>query len=111
MNTIPNLEIGTVQIEYRETGEVKSASFHPVPAIRFDSAVTRQLLTLDHPEGPHQLKNNSDLILAAWFTKLNEIELADRERYDIDSEIIRCDKYPNGSIQTCTIKYTFKSRA
>lgn len=110
MNTIPNLEIGTVEIEYSEKGEVKAASFHPVPAILFDSPVTSQLMALNHPAGPHQLKNNSDLILAAWFTKMNEIELADRDRYDINSEIVGCDKHPNGSIKKCTLKYTFKLR-
>lgn len=56
----------------------------------------------------YPMKSPNDL--AAWFTKMNEIELADRDRYDINSEIVGCDKHPNGSIKKCTLKYTFKLR-
>lgn len=32
-----------------------------------------------------------------------------KERHELDSEVIECDKYPNGSVKKCVLRFFFKS--
>lgn len=103
------LVIGKAVIEYDTTGKIKSATFEP--DVKIDLALTfgTQLQELDGPT-PEALKESADRVLSAWFSKMNEIELADRDHYEIASEIVSCDKYPNGSVEKCVLEYIFRER-
>lgn len=103
--------IGSVTMEYAETGKVIRGEFKPMMVIELDDALFTQLEALPQGEDASILQSNADLILAAWFSKSNEIELADREKWEIVSSVADCSKYPTGKVRKCVIEYTFKKRA
>lgn len=107
MNTNANKqEIGIAKIEYDKNGVVTSAEFEPTLKLNNPEALKAELSTIQCGDEP-TLKYNADLVLAAWFAKVSDIELADREKYKIESEIVTCAKYPNGLVKSCTMKFFF----
>src|SRR5579864_105088 len=83
-HTMEELQIGTAEIIYGEDGKVLRAFFTPKMQV---GNIASQLLQLE-PGKPERIKENAEMVLAAWFSKMNEIELADREHYKIESEIL-----------------------
>jgi uncharacterized protein YdeI (YjbR/CyaY-like superfamily) len=102
------LEIGITTIEYNEDTTVKIAKFTPTMEVSIPDELLQKLKESGEWKDPEKLKENSDFIFASWFSKMNDIELADREVSEIVSEIIVCEKYPNGNIKKCSMKYIFK---
>lgn len=103
-----NVEIGIVNIHYNEDGDVLSAVFTPTMVVPFDKRVLMQLQSVKASKDDGLLKENADMVLAAWFAKMNEIELADRDDYEVASEILKCIKHQNGMAKECVIKYSFQ---
>lgn len=106
-----NTEIGLVTIDYNPEGILVSANFKPTMQVEL-SDETKQSLNenLKNQENSDVLKENSDLVLGTFFSAMTEIELADREEYEIVSEIDKCDTYENGATKQCVIKYLFQKR-
>lgn len=105
-----NLEIGIATIEYSKGGEIASASFSPTMNFRADEELLSRLDFAPHASNEILLKEHADRVFSAWFNKMNEIELADREEYEIVSEIVECLKFESQEIKKCVIKFTFKKR-
>lgn len=107
-----NLEIGDAIINYREDGTVESASFVPKMKIEVGETVLKQLEAVNHSTVAAIVKTNADLILGSFFSKLSEIELGDRDHYEVSSKTILCERYkPSGNIKQCVIRYTYKESA
>jgi len=100
-------EIGVATIAYDEQGRVKNVEF--TPTLTIDP--TPLLPQFEHLSGNGDLstlKKNADLVLGAWFENVDVIELADRERYIIDSETLSCSLHPDGTIRECRFKFVFR---
>lgn len=102
-----NFEIGTVGITYDKQGTATKAEFNPTVGFNLDTNVIKQLASIKQQD-PEILKQNAGFVMAAWFSKLNDIELADRDKYEIATEIVSCDRYSDGKIKMCRIRFTFK---
>lgn len=102
-----NFEIGIVKIDYNEDGSIASASFVPHKEMKFDERVLQQITA--KPESPERVKEIADFVLGAWFSKMTFIELADPEKYSLQSEIVECLSFPKGTVKSCMLKYVFKS--
>lgn len=103
------LVIGKVIIQYDMTGKVTTSSFFPTMKIDLDPALV-QLMNSADGLNEQSLKQKADLVLGAWFTKMNEIELSDKYRYVVGSEVVECKKYSGGGIERCVLEYFFKER-
>jgi hypothetical protein len=101
-------EIGTVTTSYNQEGEAITIEFKSSMYIKSNENLLKQLRTVKSADDIQVLQTNSDLAVASWFSKITEIELTDPSEGQITSEIVSCDKYPNGKIQTCVLKYTFR---
>lgn len=103
------MEIGNVTMSYTEDGKlVKDQSFFtPTMKVVVDDNLFNQLIDIN-TGSQRALKEGADLIFAAFFTKTNDIELADREKYKIKSKVMECVKYSNKKVKRCVIKYTFE---
>lgn len=103
-----NTKIGTATLIFTETGEFKQGSFKP-DAISIPSTLLQLDLTqVDRCENVEQVQQKADEVFATWFSRMNEIELADREKYTIKSKVTRCVTFPSGRPQVCEIEYTFE---
>lgn len=114
MNTLTNLKIGTATMIYHQDGTMKEAFFNPT--IKLD-AKKDLLEKLQEIQGISQtsVKEKADLVFADWFNaiekQLDEIETADRTKFYVHSEIIKCDNYPNSnSVKECVVDYYFRER-
>lgn len=113
-------EIGIVTMNYNDEGEVTMASFKPTMSITIDKnlferfskigdtgkRIKKESPSVHYEEDSEMLRENAELVFASWFNKTNEIELADREKYKIISETIRCSKHFNGRIAECNIRFS-----
>ena len=103
-------KIGIATVNYDENGYPISQSFVPGTNVNPDDELLNQLKQIPVTDNSEVTKENADMILAGWWAKMNEIELADREEYKIYSNVINCVKYPNDLIKECSIEYIYKKR-
>lgn len=102
------LVIGNVLMMYDEEGNVINAIFDPTMKLDFKEPLSDQLQQIKCSEDVTTVQQNADTIFAGWFSKLNEIELADRTKYEIKSNVLDCEKYPNGKVKKCLIQYVYQ---
>lgn len=102
-------KIGRATIEYNEVGKVIGASFTPTMNIILEPNVLMQMGKVKDVKDVDVIKSNAELALASWFSKNNEIELADRDHYEIASETVECETHQNGNVKKCVIEFVFKT--
>lgn len=102
-------EIGIAKVQYDNHGRATEAEFVPTIKLNLKPSLLAQLASVNGKSQDHTI-DNANLILGAWFEKSNEIELADRDTYHIASEIVRCEKWSNGTVKVCEIRFVFKKR-
>lgn len=95
--------VGSAALEYDATGKLEAAVFHPKIKVDF-SDIEDQLgsctnKTLD------EVKKSAELLLATYFTKLNQIELRDIETQPLTLEIVAGEKYDNGLLKSVEIEF------
>ena len=98
-------QIGIATVNYDEAGNVVSANFEP--KLKVENVDVKQLLSIKADPDVDVVKHNAEMVMASWFTKINDIELADRDDYNIVSEVLRCERYDNDKIKTCSIAFYF----
>lgn len=105
-----NMQIGTANISYNEQGEIVSAIFTPSLEldVNEDEDLLKQLKSIPCTSNEEIIRENAALVLGGWWNQLNQIELADRDKWKMDSEIVACNKWPSGRVQMCSIKFTFR---
>lgn len=99
-------QIGIATMQYDESGKVIEAYFTPRDKVQ--GVDLNQLKTIQADQNIDVIRYNAEMVMAGWFSKVNEIELADRDHYKVTSETIWCDKYPNGSVKRCSIGFYFE---
>lgn len=100
-------QLGVATIIYDEQGNASLASFNPTLPTNVGTSILKTFKNIGNND-LDVIKQNADLTLAAWFSEVTNIELADRTKYEIVSEVLECEKFPNGNIKMCKISYTFK---
>lgn len=100
--------IGTTAIEYDERGCPTSVEFKPVLGVDLDEGLRRQLMEVAGDDGPMRIRTQSELVFAAWANRLSEIELADRERYEVAAELVACEKYDEARVRRCEMRFAFR---
>lgn len=77
--------------------------------VELDNITRGELLKqLSENKDEVKVKLSADLVLATWFNDILEIELADRDKYEVKSEVITCEKYDSGNVKLCVIDYYFQ---
>lgn len=106
-----NTEIGFVTTVYTELGDIvkELSAFKPTLQGTVSKDIEDQILNIKSSDSSEAIKSNAMLLLASFFNRMTEIELADRSEYEIDSEVIECDKYPDGAVRKCVLRFFFKS--
>lgn len=101
--------IGNATILYSREGKATHSFF--VPAIHTIpcDVIEAQLLTTT-PKTGEQAKEQAQRVLADWFSKVEDIELADRETGEITSTIVSCEKWDNDIPKSCTIEFVFVTK-
>lgn len=102
------LTIGKAIINYSPDGKVTTAHFEPAIRVNLVPWLENQLMDLKNSD-PEAVQKNADIVLGAWFSKMNEVELRDDTKVVV-SRIIDCEKYPDGTVARCVLEYTFQDR-
>jgi hypothetical protein len=102
------LLIGVASVGYNEEGQVEFANFLPEMQIDLDQRSLNNLKkVVNNSTNTETVKENADKVLAHWFSKINDIELAERPQFQVTSEIVNCEKHANGNVKLCVIRYSF----
>ena len=104
-----NTPIATVKIVYDKFGKLESYSLTPQLTFEVDpNAIINLQETLSESKEAEVLKQNADNVLASFFAKVNEVELADREKFQVVSEVIECVRNNFNKVRVCVIKYSLE---
>lgn len=94
--------LGTITLDYNESGTLLTGTFKP-------EAFTKGLIDVRPlPEG--EPTDHAQTIISAWFQRQNDIELADNEKYKIETTLETCDKWPNGHYRQAVLTVKFIQR-
>ena len=106
-----NIEIGYVSTNFDSGGAIVAAEFRPSITAVADEQLLHQFneIQVRNPL-PIRIRQAGEALIARFFSNATNIELADQEKYFIDSEVIRCDKHRNGIVKHCLVKYFLRSR-
>lgn len=95
------MNVGIVTLQYTEAGILDSYDFKSDIQLPKEFEIDK-LLVGDKIE---KIKATADLVMATWFNRVAEIELADRTEYTLVGETVMCDKYASGAVKACQIRY------
>ncbi len=102
------MKVGKVELQFGQTGEIVKAAFTPD---EFSPVgITEDLIKIKCSDDTEAIKHNADLILAKWINNINNVELADREMFELSSKVAICDKYESGMAKNVVIDYEFSPR-
>lgn len=104
------MKIGKVDIQYNENGKAQFARF-VADIEQFESPEILDQLSEIHGTSEEKILNNSVLILSAWFKrmedKLSTIELSDREKFEIQGVVEKCEK-EGEKLRSICVEYHLK---
>ena len=104
MDNKNKIDIGIATLRYTKEGELVSAAFEPLMMLKAcDKLIDQMKENNNKALGPINAIENAEFIFASWFSKMNEIELADRSEYTITTEEWKIDETDS----TCN-EYKFK---
>lgn len=97
--------IGTAALEYNEEGKLEAAVFYPKIKVKFDDI--KEQLGNCCSRSIDDIKNSAQLLLATFFSKMNEIELRDMEKTTLSADIVRSQNHDNGTIKEVEIEFVY----
>lgn len=97
--------IGVVVLSYNESGVPLTGAFQPakltVDTHEFEKLLLVPAKTLD------SVVTHAQAVLSDWLLKVEHLETADRETSRVETEVLSCDKWPNGTPKTCELAFYF----
>lgn len=89
--------IGVVTLKYNKTSESLYSIF--TPEIKVGKKNLPALDAVHISKNEEKMKEEVQEAVAKWFAGLNEIELADREKFVIKTNLVKCNKYKTGEVK------------
>lgn len=105
-----NKEIGIAHLYYKENGEFEEADFKPTITVKMSDKLLREFKKIEGGSNTNLIEFDANATLSTWFSEMNMIELADREKFEITSHVDRCIKWPNGKVRSIKIKFYFNEK-
>jgi|SRR5687767_1046513 len=104
--------IATVQAKFNRSGKIVDSFLTPNAKNMVASEELLEYINTIHrkPMPPMAIRTAGERLLAEYFNKITNMELADPDKYYIDSEMVACEKYRNGTTKKCVINFLFKKR-
>lgn len=105
-----DLQIGIATVQYDEQGKVTHARFKPTLEITVSPLLKDMLKDITATTDKETTLHNAEAAFASWFSKMTEIELADRDEYEIAVSNTTCHKHSNGIVSACYISFVFRKK-
>jgi hypothetical protein len=98
--------IGAAALEYNENGQLEAAVFHPKIKVNYDDIKAQ----LGDCKGKSidEVKKCAQLLIAAFFSKLSDIELRDVESTEIITDVVKGTRYESGGLKEVELEFIFK---
>lgn len=103
--------IGIVEFDYDESGKLIETAFAAEPMrIKVADDLTAKFSEITASNSQDEIKAQAEKVLASWWSNLNDMEIADRNKFEITSEVVGCDKYTDGKIKVCRVEFYFDEK-
>lgn len=99
--------IANATLAYNPDGTLESATLWPVKITKDDFV---NALGDCKNKTLEDVTKTAELMLGAYFNKMNEVELRDVETTELKAEVINCQKYDNGTLRHVEIKFIYKNK-
>lgn len=103
MNTEKRKVIGSAALEYNAFGKLEAAVFYP--KIKVELADIENQLGDCTNKTIEEVKHSAELLLAAYFTKINNIELRDMETQPLRLEVKNFEQHSDGLTKSIEIEF------
>lgn len=101
--------IGKVYLNYTEDGNLLSAAFSPKISVSAKDLLV-QLGNCTN-KSTEQIQETAQLLLAAFFNKVSDIELRDMEASEIEAKVVKVERYTATSdIKDIEIEFIYKEK-
>ena len=94
---IEDISIGTVTIRHNKNSKKVYTTF--IPTMQVTNRAEMPDLKSENCTDEQFLKEQVNNSISSWFAKTTEIELADREKYTIQSKEVSCKKYSTSEVK------------
>lgn len=106
-----NTPIGTVVLYYNEDSTVQTSVFTPDAITSSDDELADRMQSINAASDEKAIREQAEFMVSAWFARLNRIELADRDRYEIITDTVSCERWKRtGTTRKCTLHFTLKKK-
>lgn len=96
-------KLGTVHLEYKQDGSIKSASFVPEVKIEAKEGFVSQLNNLKSSDEPSKILNQARKVFSNWFNFMNQVEMGDAGTISSSINYESCERFGDGMIKKCEI--------
>lgn len=101
--------IGKVYLNYTEDGNLLAAAFSPKINVSAKDLIGQLGNCTNKSE--QQIQETAQLLLAAFFNKVSDIELRDMENTTIEAKIVKVERYTATSdIKDIEIEFIYKEK-
>lgn len=101
--------IGKVYLNYTEDGNLLAAAFSPKISVSAKDLID-QLGTCTN-KSTEQIQETAQLLLAAFFNKISDIELRDMETTEIETKVVKTERYTaTAGIKEIEIDFVYKEK-
>jgi hypothetical protein len=108
MSTEKKLVIGSANLSYDENGILETATFYPKIQISKDD-IEKEIGDCNN-KTIEDVRKCAELLLAAFFAQISDIELRNTETTDIIAETQAGEKYESGSLKNIQLDFIYKQK-
>lgn len=102
------INVGIITLYFDEDGRYTSGNFVP-EEMKIDSASLHERLPFVDGVSQTSMSKSVEVIVSSWFQRMNDMELADRDKYELTTEVVKCEEWPSGSVRKCILSVHLKS--
>lgn len=104
------IQVGVVKMTYDETGKVISGKFVPELKIEINPILSDLLKDATSCDSEDITINNAMVVFSSWMSRVNSIELEDRDQWELATENYVSHKHPNGIVSDAYLHIVFRKR-
>lgn len=98
--------IGIAKLKYDTDGDLQIGLFQPKIEIKKEQFKNSEIGKCNN-KSIEEMKDCAELLLASFFSKLNDIELRDMENTRLETKVVSSQQYPDGKWKEIEFEFVY----